>query len=417
MIALAALSVPLAVLIGGYAEHAGGGDLVVKADAAYLGGGRVVSPAHIVIRDGRIASISTGGSALSGVRVIALENVTVTPGLIEAASRAGRIGSGVEEGEEITPAVDVTPQVDVTSDDFRVLRRSGVTTVYVGPSGRNVIGGAGAVFKTGSTRDGGVARRIEAPAMLCATMGSEPSSGNSSPWGGTPRFNTRRPTTRMGVVWAFRKAFYETKEDVARGREMDAAGLRLASVLDGKMPLRIRARKETDVRTAVRLADELDLPPFVLVEGQEAFRAASLLGDRGVRCIVGPIRTYPHFDRISGDGEEAVLQSATRLLGAGVTTALSAGDSFRSEGLSVQGTFARRHGMGLDDVVRATTSTPAAILGLGGRLGSIELGMDGDLVIWNGEPFSAAARPVVVVIEGNVVFEAPPAGSKQAEMK
>lgn len=415
MITAAAWSLALAALIGGDAEKVGG-DLFVKADAAHLGDGRVIAPATIVIKDGRIVSVSTGGSAPGGARVIELENVTVTPGLIEAASRAGRIGSGVEEGEEITPAVDVTPQVDVTSDDFRVLRRSGVTTVFVGPSGRNVIGGAGAVFKTGGS-DGGVARLIEAPAMLCATMGSEPSSGNSSPWGGTPRFNTRRPTTRMGVVWAFRKAFYEAKEDASRGRTTDAAGARLASVLGGEMPLRIRARKETDVRTAVRLADELDLPPFVLVEGQEAFRAADLLRDRQVRCIVGPIRTYPHFDRLSGDGEEAVLESAARLLGAGVTTALSAGDSFRSEGMPVQGTFARRHGMGLDDVVRATTSTPAGILGLGGRLGSLEPGMDGDLVIWNGEPFSAAARPVVVVIDGNVVFEAPSAGSKQAEKK
>ena len=115
-----------------------------------------------------------------------------------------------EQGDEITPQMRILDAIEPYDKAFARARRSGVTTVQVSPGNRNVIGGLGAVLKTVGQSVADMLLREDS--CLRVAMGSEPSSGNRAIRGGTPdSIYYRRPTTRMGVVWEVRKAFYDAQ--------------------------------------------------------------------------------------------------------------------------------------------------------------------------------------------------------------
>ena len=98
------------------------------------------------------------------------------------------------------------------------------------------------------------------------------------------------------------------------------------------------------------------------------------------------------------------LNTAGLLAEAGITLALTAGDLEGEDALPHQACFAIRHGLPFEDALKATTRTPAKLIGIGNRTGTLKQGMDADLVLWNGTPFSPTARPVLVLIGGEVAY-------------
>ncbi|MEM7261191.1 MAG: amidohydrolase family protein, partial [Planctomycetota bacterium] len=250
-----------------------------------------------------------------------------------------------------------------------------------------------------------------------ATIGSDPTfvgSYNRTPsrWSGVSAF-TRRPTTRMGVTWVFRKAFHDSllrKEGRPASGGADTpseeASAKLIEVIDGKAPLRIQARALQDIQTALRVADEFGLS-FILEEATDAHRCLDLLVERKMPVIYGPIYDVagPSPRLYSGDTQNAKLNTLTRLYKSGIRAALSAQELREEDGLARQAMYARRYGLSLEDAIAAVTSVPAEILGLDSEIGTLETGKRADLVVWNGEPFAATSQPVVVIVGGDIVVD------------
>lgn len=410
------LFVPFGIMIflaGGAfaAEEEGSGVVVVKAAAIHTGDGKVVSDGIIVIEDGKIRAIGKGIPVPIGAQEINSEAGVVTPGLIDAASNAGVVNtySWTEHSSEVVPQMRTLDAVDTRSRTFDRLVQKGVTTVYVTPGSGSVIGSRGAVLKTaGPMAD----RVLVSEGSVKATLGRETQmrgSYNRRPYGEV-NFLARRPTTRMGSTWVFRDAFYSAMS-YAAGRKKtgseaffaDPALETLTGVLKGKIPFRIQARKYHDIWSAIRLCNEFGID-FVLEEATEAYRCIPELKERGVPVVFGPIYTHARgFRANTGETNRPCLNTAGLLCKAGVTMALTAGDSTGEGALPHQAGYAIRGGLPFDAALKAVTSVPADILGLGDRLGTLKPGMDADLVIWSGKPFAVTSQAVVVMVNGEVV--------------
>src|SRR6185503_16574167 len=235
-------------------------------------------------------------------------------------------------------------------------------------------------------------------AALKAVIGPTPSQGNYSPRGSMPGFFSRRPTTRMGVAWEFRKAFLDAGRDPAG----DPGKAVLAQALAGKLPVRIAAGRWTDLETAMQIAEELGLT-IVFEEAQEAYKRADVLAKKNIPVLLrlSVNGTAPMY---FGEQNEVRLDTFSLLLKAGVKTALLGTGDPRSEGLLPSVSFAVRYGASPADALRAVTLTPAEILGVADRMGSLEAGKDANLVVLSGDPHDLTTRVEKVMIDGRWVY-------------
>jgi len=319
--------------------------------------------------------------------------------------------TGVEQSSEAVPHTHIIDGLNLRSPDFRRLLADGVTTVYASPDSAAVIGPRGAIVRTGGPVKGRVLRDA---AAVKAAMGTDPymrGRGNRRPFRRNVNFHARRPTTRMGVTWVFRKAFHDAQR-YEKGLPVSGADTpsepalaALVDVLHGRIPLRIQARKHHDILSAIRLAKEFELD-FTLEEATEAYKCVDEIKSAEVPVVFGPIYVTPSGYRASSfEVDQSRLGTVKALFDAGIETALTANDLRDEDGLSRQAMYAMRCGLTREQATKAVTQTPATMLGIDDELGTLEIGKRGDVVLWNNEPFEANAKPVVVVIDGEVVLD------------
>lgn len=348
----------------------------------------------LVVSGGKIRQL--GGEPPPGAKVVDLKGKVIIPGLIDAGCTLGVAGPTNEEGDEVAPQVRIVDSLDPRGVDLIRARQSGVTAAFVEPGNRGVIGGLASVIKTSAPSRAAMIVREEA--AMKAAIGPGPYQGNFSPRGTPATFFSRRPTTRMGVAWEFRKAFFDARRYGEQHDAEDPGKELLLQALAGKLPVRIAATRVTDLETALTVAEELKLT-ISFEEGQEAWKRADVLAKRKIPVLLRPsMLGAPPFTQ--GEIIEARLDAFTILTKAGVKTALlSTGDQ-----LLASVAFAVRHGATPADALRAVTLTPAEILGVETRLGSLEKDKDADLVVLSGEPHEVTTRVEKVMIGGRWVF-------------
>ena len=163
-------------------------------------------------------------------------------------------------------------------------------------------------------------------------------------------------------------------------------------MLDGKRPLMMFARVSHDLTTIATLADEFEFLPIV-VGGQESFKVRELLIERNYPVVLQSINVG-----VTNGPENSDLcwNTAGVLVDAGVTVALSGDD------LLTQAQFAVRNGLSKDAALQAITRTPAKILGVSDRVGSITVGSDADLIALSGDPLELTTSITWVMVNGKV---------------
>ncbi len=372
------------VLTGTGAEHVGGTVILHQGKIVAVGGNDLVFPA--------------------GARVLDLAGRTITPGLVDAGASIGvRDNDRNEQGDEVTPQLSILDAVDPTDPGFVRARATGVTAVRLCPGNRNAIGGLGAVLKTAG--DTVAAMLVKERVGLNLNVGREPSDGNRAIRGGAPvGMYYRRPTTRMGVIWEVRRSFYqamEYRDERTEGNDTphDAGLDVLVEALAGKLDVHTTARAEQDIRTALRLAGEFGYKT-VLEEVTEAYRCVDLLAASKVTCLIGA----PSAEAVVGSGASDGARMRWHTLGllaqAGVPFAIQTGSNVGSKALIHEAVFAVRNGLDRSAALAAVTATPAKILGVADRLGSLVAGRDADVVVWSGDPFDPASVALHVFIAG-----------------
>ena len=375
-------------------------DVTIFADALYTGTGTTIENVMLVFSDGKISAITPGKKPGDKDLHVA----AITPGMIDLSAHIYSGSASVEEVEEITPWIRVADTLDPFSEDWARQLRNGVTTVVANVYDNNCIGGLSIALKTGG--EPSIAERtVKADVALRGAFGSQPSSKNHPAFGRPTDFYSRRPTTRMGVEWAWRKAMYDALQ--AEGKDDRAfQGLsELTRALNGDLPVFAQAWATQDIRTAVFLKEEMareGKPEMRLIidAGAEAWREIDFLVRTQTSVVLPPYAA----DGRTTDGAFYASDSAKKLHDAGVLIALSSHNA-RVEGneLGAQAAFARRGGLSFDAALAAVTTNPARMVGIDDRVGSIEVGKDADLALWNGTPFELTSRVVGVVLNGELV--------------
>jgi imidazolonepropionase-like amidohydrolase len=176
----------------------------------------------------------------------------------------------------------------------------------------------------------------------------------------------------------------------------------LAQVLRRELPLLATAHRAQDILSLLRLAREFDLD-LVLDGGSEAYLVLDELKAAKVWVVL-----HPTMARAYGEQENLSLETAAKLHGAGIPFTFQSGyEGYvpKTRVVLWEGAMAAANGLGFDDALRALTLAPAKLLGIADRVGSLEKGKDGDLALFDGDPFEFTTHCVGTIINGRLVCE------------
>jgi imidazolonepropionase-like amidohydrolase len=378
---------------------------VIESDMLYTAAGDPIEGGIVVVAKGKIAAVGSAGGAGTKLKVAA-----VTPGLIDLDPGISTGSLSVEQGTEAALEYSVADGLDLFSYEWTRHLKSGVTSVMASPIDLDVIGGMCFVLKTGG--DPLVeSRQLNANPGLRASLGTMPSRGNGAPRGAPRNMYIRRPTTRMGVEWIFRKAFYNAINAKKFGLEVserqDERNQVVMRTMNDSLPVFMQAAGTQDVHTAIFLKQEFGIQDMILMNAAEAVLELDLVTQSGVGVV---LPAFPKNGRIPdpsvNDSFFMSLESAAKLQERGVRLALSGGGSRSREGrLSQQAGYAMRGGLSFEAALAAVTINPARMAGVDDRVGSIEVGKDADLVLWSGKPFEPSSAVIGVLLDGELILD------------
>ena len=374
----------------------------------------VIEKGTILIEDGKIVKVGPRIKVPEGAEVIDASGKVVMPGLVEAHCHIGiweeKIGWAGSDGNEATdpatPQVRALDGIKANADEggLEAALKAGVTTAQILPGSANVIGGTGVVVKT-------------APKVVIDDMVIRSPSGMKIAFGENPRRvygvdQKKMPSTRMGVAGVLRewlqkaKNYVEKKErfkdDPEKMPEIDIKLEALEPVLKGEIPLRAHAHRADDVATAVRIAEEFGVE-MSWEHATEGHRIAEWIAEKGIPAVWGPSLTARgkwEMRELSFDTPKALHEAGVKF--AIQTDAVGSTIAF----LPLCAGMAVKHGLPYEAALKAITITPAEILGVDDRVGSIEVGKDADLRILDGDPLELRTKVETVIIDGEVVHEA-----------
>ena len=371
-----------------------------------MAGNDLTNGAVLIGDDGKILSVAPNIEPPAGCTVIDAGGKLVTPGCIDAHCHIGLDNEAVGwEGMDYNEIVDpLTPQMRAIDsiypqdEAFGLAVQGGVTTACTGPGSANVVGGTFTVIKLHGNRVDHMILR-DAVAMKCA-FGENPKRCYGQ--GGK-----KAPMTRMGVAALLRELLFKTRrymEDKAAGKNpgFDMKLESMIPVLEGKMPLKAHAHRADDILTAIRIAKEFNVQ-LTLDHCTDGACIADELAKEGYPAFVGPSLGSKTKVELSNKS----FTTAGELQRAGVNVSIiTDAPVIPLQYLPMCAGLAADAGMDREEAWRAITINPAIALGVADRVGSLEPGKDGDIVIWSADPITTlAAAACVTIIDGKVVYQ------------
>ena len=361
-------------------------ELLIRARKVYTMTGPPFSPGAVLVSNSKIIQVGTKLTAPAGAKEVDLGSGVLMPGLVDAYSQLGIASGPAEMTREITPNYRVLKAVDWHSRAFREALDEGTTCLGLAPGTDGVFAGLACAVKTAGAR-----RVLEPETGLIITMASDPASGNSARQRPDSIY-ARQPTNRMGVVWLLRSTF----DQAAHQRAPELAVVREA--LAGQRRIYAVSRTSNDLLSLLRMAKEFRFTPTV-IGGQEAYRIRPELAAAKVPLILSPLTTSPSV--VGPEESEVVWNQPGLLHKAGIPFALSGGH------LLDQARFALRYGLPSEAALAAITCTPARLLGLESRIGTLEIGCDADLLALDGDPLELTTSILWVLVDGRTYTQSP----------
>ena len=176
----------------------------------------------------------------------------------------------------------------------------------------------------------------------------------------------------------------------------------LLRVLSGETPLMISAHTSVDIQNALRLQKELGIQ-VVLEGGSECYDFIDALLEQKIQVIINPTMM-----RASGAGKNSSMETAGKLVAAGGPVAMGSGyESYvpKTRGVLWEAAIACAYGCPFSDALGLITASAAQLLGISDRVGSLEVGKDGDMALYDGDPFEYTTHCIGTVIDGDVVSD------------
>src|SRR5882724_8912560 len=367
----------------------------------------------VLIRKGKIAAVGKNLKGSAGARVIDATGKFVMPGIIDCHSHSmlDAINEGTLAVTSMAHTRDVLNPTDV--DLYRQLA-GGVTTVNLLHGSANPIGGLNTVVKIKYGRP--VEEFIFPGAMpgIKFALGENPKRTNSPNIPGLPR---RYPGTRMGVEEVIRDAFTRARDYKKSWDEYNAAVKRgdkslipprrdlqlepLVEVLEGKRYVHSHCYRADEILMLLNLADEFGFKVRTLQHVLEGYKVAKEIAQHGAGGS-----TFADSWAYKIEAYDAIPYNTAIMTRAGVVTSVNSDSDERARRLNLEAAKAMRYGdLSEEEALKLITINPALQLGIQDRVGSIEVGKDADLAIWNGHPFSVYSRVDTTFIDGDIYFD------------
>lgn len=372
----------------------------------------------IHIENGKIAEIGRRGEVdfhpAAHEQVIEVRDGIVMPGIIEAhchmgitEEKKGMEGDDCNETvDPLTPylrAIDAINTMDAAFDDAV---RAGITSAMIGPGSSNVVGGQFAFVKTRGRRVDDLI--VKAPAAMKVAFGENPKVNYSG--------MEKSPSTRMAIAGMLRQeltrafAYDEKKRKAVQNGDAFEEDFTLECwlpVIHGEIPLKAHVHRVDDIFTAIRIAKEFHLK-MTLDHCSEGHLIADELSKEGFPAIVGPDLA----SRNKIEVQNMAFKTVGVLNQAGVMTAITTDHPVSLiQSLPLCAGLAVKSGLAMEEGYKAITISAAAICGVADRVGSLEVGKDADIAIFDGNPMEVFTRTLYTIIDGQIVYD----GERDAE--
>lgn len=384
-----------------------GGDVLIK-DVTILTVTRGTIPkGSILVRYGKIAAIGEQVEAPAGITVIDGTGLVAMPGIIDSHSHIAISGGVNEMSLSIVPEVRVKDVV--RGDDVQIYRQSagGVTAARLLHGSANTIGGQDAVIKL---RYNHPARDLivkDGPQGVKFALGEN-----------VTRSSGRFPNSRMGVEAVIERAFEEGRTYKALGKEYEArkaaegeaAGapprrdLRLealSQIVDGQIKIHSHCYRNDEMLMLLRTAERHGVKVQSLQHALEGYKIAAEIAQHGAS-----VSTFSDWWAYKVEAYDAIPYNAALLTQAGVRTVIKSDSEELARHLYLEAAKIVKYGdVSEQQALEMITINPARQLGLDKRVGSIEVGKDADIAIFNGHPLDGFSRCELTLVEGEVSFE------------
>jgi imidazolonepropionase-like amidohydrolase len=394
-------------------------DTLIVGATILDGAGRRIADGEVLIRDGRIVEV---GHDLSrdGVTVIDAQGRYLTPGIIDVHSHDGTFPmpytSGELEASDVSETSDpdaagtwIEHAVNPQDPAFAAALRSGVTTLQILPGSVPLFGGRAVVVKPVPATNVPAMKFPGARPALKMSCGENPKSYFGE--------KDRAPNSRQGEVALVRAALLEAQTyrrkwqawnhgDADTPPERDLALDTLAGVLDGDIAVHMHCYRASDMIAMLGVAREFGFSIAAFHHATEGYKITAELKEAGTCAAV-----WPDWWGFKMEVLDAVRANAAMLDTAGVCVTMHSDGPIVGQRLVIEAAKAaaagRQAGIDLlpEQVIRWVTSTPAGLLGLGERIGTIAPGYNADLVIWSADPFSIRAKADQVFIDGALAYD------------
>jgi imidazolonepropionase-like amidohydrolase len=412
--------------------------LITGATVLDGAGGRRV--ADVLMRDGRIVAYGPSLERAAGVTVVDASGRWVTPGLIDIHTHDGTFAmpqtsdSGpndvTETSRPIVADTWIEHAVRPVALTFARALAGGVTTLQILPGSQQIVNGRSVVVKP-------------VPAVTLQQMKFPDAPGGLKfSCGENPKRDGTFPTSRMGIIAALREELSKAQDYAAKveeqsaretgrvsrgpagggprdhgpdpahgphrghGGDRDATLDSLAAVLRGELQVHVHCYRADDIAVMLNVAREYGFKVAAVHHAAEAYKIADLLRESGTCAAV-----WPDWWGFKHEAEDAIPENAAFVDAAGGCAIMHSDIPVLGDRLNIEAAKAaaagRRAGLDIppERAIRWVTRNPAHALGLDDRIGTIAPGMNADVVIWSGDPFSVYTKADQVFIDGSRVYD------------
>ena len=396
---------------------------LIRGATVLIGNGERLDNADVLLRDGKVAAVGPRLEIPDGARVVDGRGKWVTPGLIDVHSHLGVYPSpGVEahsDGNEATApsTAQVWAEHSIWPEDpgFEAALEGGITTLHVLPGSANLFGGRSVTVKNVHSVTYQGMKFPDAPHGLKMACGENPKRvyGN----------RRQMPSTRMGNVAGWRSQWIEAQEYIRDWKQYEArtaAGAKdlrppkrdlrletLAGVLRGEILVQNHCYRADEMAIVIDMSREFGYHVSAFHHATEAYKIANLLADNKVCAAVWADWWGFKMESYDAIPENMILVDAAPG-GCAIVHSDSAEGIQRLNQEAAKGmAFARRMGIEIkpEHAIMWLTKNAAHAIGLESKIGTLEVGKGGDLVVWNGNPFSVYALTEQIYIDGALRFD------------
>lgn len=410
--------VPAAVTqLSGQAAQAPASSVVAIRNATLITVSRgTINNGTIVMRDGKIAAIGANVQIPAGATIVDGTGKFVTPGLIDAHSHIGN--DAINEGA--TAVSSMTDMGQVLNPQAIAIQRDlagGLTTANILHGSANPIGGGAVTIKLrwGVEKGDDLIFKGAMPGIKFA-LGENPKrqgGGAGGLQGGGP---ARYPATRQGVEFVIRDAFTRAKKyqkdwvaynaatkagqtiiPPRRDLQLDA----LVEVLEGKRLVHCHSYRADEILMMIRLADEMGFKVATFQHVLEGYKVAKEIAAHGAGAS-----TFSDWWGYKIEAEDAIPGNAGLMTHKGVNVSINSDSAEHARRLNTEAAKSVRWGDVSDDqAISMVTMNPARQLRIDDRVGSLDVGKDADVVLWNNHPLSTFAIVEQTYIDGKAYYD------------